>query len=430
MTDSLEAQVGERLRQQGSGWVDQLLAELIPPPAVAATGRSRTAARRNAAGHSRRSLPLSQLSPSPPRQRIRNAARKATATSATHRTAAVNLVGAAIPPVSTVRPPVTRAQAAARAAVRAPPPTGTPIQLVRLPPAARADSRSSSPPPNTVYARRLHSAAKTPTIPAVPTQHTGARNKNDLAVVHTQVAPVFSSEDSSPPHNSDCSDSAVGGFSQVQQSLHHDADIIPTTHSTPRSSANVARHGSTSRGADRRIRHSSTGRYRNRAESPLRDDSGRRGSRFQSPVPSCSSARESPRTYSPSSSSHGSSEDRQGNKRRKTHRGSHRFHSSCRDDTTFQRRTHAATTPLPSRSGVYDCTGAWAGAGEHNSEVLVALKQILGKLDATSPTPQTESPSAGTYKDVYFCGVSPLGSHLSAEIIPKFGIMSTLIFGP
>ncbi|OCT72272.1 hypothetical protein XELAEV_18035246mg [Xenopus laevis] len=210
MADSLEAQVRERLRQQGSGWVDQLLAELIPPPAVAATSRSRTAARRNAAGNSRRSCPPSRLSPSPPRQRIRNAARKATATSATRRTAAVNPVEAAIPLVSTVRPPVTRAQAAARAAVRAP--TANPIQLVRLPPATRADSRSSPHPLNTVSARRLHSAAKTPPIPAVPTQHTGACNKRDLAVVHTQVAPVFSSEDSTPPHNSDCSVLQLGGF--------------------------------------------------------------------------------------------------------------------------------------------------------------------------------------------------------------------------
>ncbi|OCT67538.1 hypothetical protein XELAEV_18038836mg [Xenopus laevis] len=88
MADSLEAQVRERLRQQGSGWVDQLLAELIPPLAEALTGRSRTAARRTAAGHARRSRPPSRVSPSPPRQKTRNAARKPTATTATRRSAA------------------------------------------------------------------------------------------------------------------------------------------------------------------------------------------------------------------------------------------------------------------------------------------------------------------------------------------------------
>ncbi|OCT78638.1 hypothetical protein XELAEV_18029726mg [Xenopus laevis] len=212
MADSLEAQVRERLRQQGSGWVNQLLAELIPPPAAAMTVRSRTAARGNAAGSSRRSRPPSRLSPSPPRRRIRNAARKATATSATRTSTAVIPVIAA---ASTVRPPVTRARAAARAAGHAPPPTATPIQPVRLPPAGRSESRSSPPPPVSVSACRLHSAAKTPPIPAIPTQHTGVHNKSVLSGVHTQVAPLFSSEDSTPPHNSDCSDSALGGFRRV-----------------------------------------------------------------------------------------------------------------------------------------------------------------------------------------------------------------------
>ncbi|OCU02127.1 hypothetical protein XELAEV_18007888mg [Xenopus laevis] len=164
MADSLEAQVRERVRQQGSGWVNQLLSELIPPPAAATTVRSRTAARVNAAGPSRRSRPPSRLSPSPPRRQIRNAARKATATSA------ARPANAAIPSqalASTVRPPVTRARAAASAAGRAPPTSATPCQSQKLP-AARAESRSSPPPPVTVSQYRLHVSAKSPQLPAVP----------------------------------------------------------------------------------------------------------------------------------------------------------------------------------------------------------------------------------------------------------------------
>ncbi|OCT99532.1 hypothetical protein XELAEV_18005314mg [Xenopus laevis] len=271
MADSLEAQVRERVRQQGSGWVNQLLAELIPPPAAATTVSSRTAARVNASGSSRRSRPPSRLSPNPPRRRIRNAARKATATPAT-RTSTAAIPAQAI--ASTVRPPVTRARAAASAAGRAPPTTATPIQPERLT-AARSESRSSPLPPVSVSTRRLHLAAKSPPIPAVPPKHTGVHNKSVTSGVHTHVAPLFSSEDSTPPHDSECSDSALGGFPQGQQSLHHRADILPTTHSTPHSSATVDRHGSTSRGADRCIGRSSTGRYQNIADSPLRDNSGK-----------------------------------------------------------------------------------------------------------------------------------------------------------
>ncbi|OCT90733.1 hypothetical protein XELAEV_18019350mg [Xenopus laevis] len=343
MADSLEAQVRERVRQQGSGWVNQLLAELIPPPAAAPTVRSRTAARVNSAGPSRRSRPPSRLSPSPPRRRIRNAARKATATSA------ARPANAALPSqtlVSTVRPPVTRARAAARAAGRAPPTTATPCLSQTLP-AAPSESRSSPPPPVTVSHHRLHVSAKSPQLPAVPPKHTGVHNKS----INAHVAPLSSSEDSSPPHDSECSGSAIGGFTQGQQPFHHKDDLLAATHSTPHSHATVDRHGSMSRGADRCIGHSSAGRYQNIADSPIRDTSGRRGSRVQSPVPSCSSAWESPRSYSPSSPSNGSSEDRQGKKRRRTHRGSHRLHSSCRDDTTSHQRSHAAPTLLPSRSG-------------------------------------------------------------------------------
>ncbi|OCT70137.1 hypothetical protein XELAEV_18037058mg [Xenopus laevis] len=103
MADSLEAQVRERLRQQGTGWVDQLLAELIPSPAAAVTGRSRSAAKNTSAGPARRSRPPSRLSPSPPRRKSRSAARKAPAIAASPRIPA----GSTLPPVSTpVRPPV------------------------------------------------------------------------------------------------------------------------------------------------------------------------------------------------------------------------------------------------------------------------------------------------------------------------------------
>ncbi|OCT94675.1 hypothetical protein XELAEV_18012360mg [Xenopus laevis] len=229
MADALEAQVRERLRQQGSGWVNQLLAELIPPPAAAPSVRSRTAAHGTAAGLSRRSRPPSRLSPSPPRRRIRNAARKATATSAARPSPAAP---PALATASSARPPVTRARAAARAAGRAPPPTAT-IQSVRLTPAASSEARTSPPPPVSVSALRLHSAAKSPPVPAVTPKHTGVHNKSVLSGVHSHIPPPFSSEDSSPPLNSDCSDSALGGFSQGQRSLHHNADFLATTHTPP-----------------------------------------------------------------------------------------------------------------------------------------------------------------------------------------------------
>ncbi|XP_041427048.1 uncharacterized protein LOC108697507 [Xenopus laevis] len=202
----------------------------------------------------------------------------------------------------------------------------------------------SSPPQN---ARRLRSAQTAP-APSV-TQHTGARSTRHTAVTQQQVAPVCSSADSSPAHMSGSNNSGVGGFPTAMQAFHH-AAALPTTHSTPLSHATLAGRGSASRGADTRIRNSPTSGHRNRGERPPRDTRGRRGSRVQSPVPSCSSAWESPRPYSPSSSSRGSSEDRQGSKRRRTHQGSNRFHSSCRDDTTSLQRSRDAATPLPSRS--------------------------------------------------------------------------------
>ncbi|OCT77880.1 hypothetical protein XELAEV_18028978mg [Xenopus laevis] len=303
MADSLATQVRDRVLQQGSGWVEELLAELVPPFIHA---RDRT--QRTAEGPARRS----RLSPSPPRPNTRSARKRATARSASVRSKAANMEAGTPPVISAPTLPKrnTRVRAGKRPAARVPTPSPATVQAVRLP---------ASMLPTKQSARAT--LQRGPLLTFAPDNLT--------------APPLSSGGDSDPP------------------------------------------------------------------QSPNRSE------------------QDSPATYSPSSSSHGSSEDRFRSKRRKTHRGSRRFRRSRRDDNGVQQQSPAATSPLPSRAGEYECSGAWVGASDQNREVLVALKQILGKLDASSATPQAELPSASTYKDVYFCGVSPLGSHLSAEIRDK-----------
>ncbi|OCT92143.1 hypothetical protein XELAEV_18015197mg [Xenopus laevis] len=322
MADLLE-QVRDRVLRQGSGWVEELLAELVPTALSPGTGRCRPATRRTAAGPARRSRPPSRLSPSPPRPNTRGARKRAATARSASATAKASAPPAAAPQVPLVQAQpqrLRRAQSGKRLAVRIPLPA----------PACAQDA--------------IHP------LPTVSHSHAAGENAQaghllPLAPVTLNAPSVDAVGDSDSPLLFGTVDNAYNGGS-LRHMPHSPVseDMSPMFHPAHNSDY-VGERGHTQRGVDRQHSPcSSTGWVRNVARMP-RATALRRGSRVHSPASHHSSSSQSPAAYSPASSSHGSSEDRFIRKRRKSHRVSRRSRSSRRDDTGVQQLSATATTP-------------------------------------------------------------------------------------
>lgn len=70
--------------------------------------------------------------------------------------------------------------------------------------------------------------------------------------------------------------------------------------------------------------------------------------------------------------------------------------------------------------GEYNFAGAWGGGGNFGPELVVAIKSLVEKLGAPKPPPAPPV-MAEAYKDAFFCGDSPLGSHVFDNKRKKIG---------
>ncbi|XP_075203963.1 uncharacterized protein LOC142310334 isoform X1 [Anomaloglossus baeobatrachus] len=83
-------------------------------------------------------------------------------------------------------------------------------------------------------------------------------------------------------------------------------------------------------------------------------------------------------------------------------------------------------TPVPaSRDGEFNYAGAW-GTGDSEDSLASAVKALLARLAPSDPPPpaplvsQSESLTrASVHKEAFFCGISPLGSHLEDDTKAK-----------
>lgn len=79
--------------------------------------------------------------------------------------------------------------------------------------------------------------------------------------------------------------------------------------------------------------------------------------------------------------------------------------------------------PVPSSSGEFPFTGAW-GEGSVAPGLIASLKALVNQFGsapaAAAPAPPVgEQVRAGIHKDSFFCGISPLGSHLEDSVREK-----------
>ncbi|XP_069813242.1 uncharacterized protein [Dendropsophus ebraccatus] len=82
---------------------------------------------------------------------------------------------------------------------------------------------------------------------------------------------------------------------------------------------------------------------------------------------------------------------------------------------------------IPSGLGEFNYAGAWGAGSGKDGEVLALLRTLLDKHPLPPPNPGTSQDNtsnlprhhAGVHKDVFFCGVSPLGSHVDSDTKDK-----------
>lgn len=68
--------------------------------------------------------------------------------------------------------------------------------------------------------------------------------------------------------------------------------------------------------------------------------------------------------------------------------------------------------------GEYSFACAWGGTDSVSSELVGTLKTLVEKLSTSAP-PKYPPVQTGVYKKSFFCGVSPLGAHVSEDIRQK-----------